>query len=451
MALFANHRSLTPSSFQTSHAPPKKRPLPTWVNQCHSAGQSNNDNLSDNPSYVSRKRLKASSSEPNIHQAAGNKRNSSLFCSKQPRRRNSLPNPDHTREPSSRESSKSLSKPLFATKNRCLNSSSANAGPLNATKTAPVLCNMNTLEPNASAPVPVFRDRHCAVCHVVLQYLWYECQECADVVNLCASCRPQHPGTHELELCMEDSGEKTWGNNGMGPEHEGPVVADGNEDVRESILDEREFEDEREPEDEREFLLEEEGTTSPDATCQKIKKKDHDSPTSTGRFIPSQIQTQHSSADQQTLYPVTIYFTEEGLVQFATSNLHIISNAQQILNRLHRGGKRSRVTDDNSLEESSPDPNVRVEPDSGIDPDSEDYEPSSDRDQDKISSAHKSRKAVRKSRRGDSMNRSWCSKEKRQLEKMKRRGRTDEEIGERLGRSAGAVMQQWRKQKAQSL
>lgn len=44
-----------------------------------------------------------------------------------------------------------------------------------------------------------------------------------------------------------------------------------------------------------------------------------------------------------------------------------------------------------------------------------------------------------------SSRRQWLPEDKRQLRKLKRKGHTDEEVAARLGRSVGAVKQQWRK------
>lgn len=43
--------------------------------------------------------------------------------------------------------------------------------------------------------------------------------------------------------------------------------------------------------------------------------------------------------------------------------------------------------------------------------------------------------------------RPWTPRERRQLQRMKQRGWDDDRIGAALGRSGGAVDQQWRKQK----
>lgn len=330
-----------------------------------------------------------------------------------------------------------------------------------------------------------FRLPRCASCQEVLADLRYECQECHDT-NFCSDCRTAHYLHHTLKCCTgpvmhsdsssgepneedaEDSNELSDGDLfstelGIGtvddPESDKHESIEGTESDN-SAPGERKSRDDEPGSERNEDDIETVGTHEPQEISQRGDTgEDNTEDADLTLAVRPTAQTRLPSSSTG---PIEVTYTDfaqmTAAMTRAMNNMQTMVRAAEHILRAH-GSSRNTTEDgvlvpktmatsgiNHATRDSAFVPEtlfgVPVELATLDNDDSEldDYYSESDRCDDTARSSTRKRKQRHAPRQ-------WTAEDQRQLRKMKKNGWTDARIGLALNRSAGAVSQQWRKQK----
>lgn len=293
-----------------------------------------------------------------------------------------------------------------------------------------------------SAETPKLYQYACYYCHKELAHLRYECQDCSDIVSSCLSCRAHHDPRHvflAIGQPVRSRQPRTDGHSDASHAsqdgHDGDLyeaVADPDEDVLLGGFDADDPDKVGDGEEDADSVDGESGESGDEGSSSNVEESD-----ARVRGAVVRRQQQHPSTSSLVSYNPTqdtVSISRESFTRLSGFVRSLLDVAEQKITTQARPRPTARAGNASAAQAAM----------DLLDFDIGDARVDGDEEESSVLMSPPS--LVTTSALGRSPRRPWLPEDKRQLVAMKQKGWTNVRIAKALGRSQGAVSQQWRKQ-----
>lgn len=292
-----------------------------------------------------------------------------------------------------------------------------------------------TVPEQSPEPRPAFRIPACQNCRVRLYDLRYECQSCVDT-NFCSSCRTSH--THPVKAVTHPIGYETDSEGSNGSDKDaGTVIFDDSSCGEDSdalpIGDDDTVESFHRPSSDQGAARSDHGQRHTGGHGQMIRMRELQRASSRPSQLSQEQLSQIGSEITTAMYKMQSNMQSMiGAVERILRNSNQTASGSDLANLTQALPSASLLSFPIDFETLEDDIEVDINTDVS--------------DGDQPSAQPREGKRKRKRKETARTSRQWTSHDRDKLSRLKARGWTDARIGDALGRSAGAISQQWRKQ-----